>query len=103
MNILRAARPLATRVSSFAPTTIPRFVRAESTAASTYENIIVSSPKPGVGLSMCSVAGKMAQTADRLQLPSIDLEPSMLFPALSSSNSIKHSQTMKKTRVLALS
>ena len=103
MNVVRAARPLASRLSSFAPSTIPCFVRAESTAASTYENIIVSSPKPGVGLSMCSVAGRMARTADSSQLLSTDLEPSMLFPVLSSSNSIKHSQIMKKIRVLVLS
>lgn len=59
MNIFKAARPVASQISRFAPSTIPRCVRAESTAASTYENIIISSPKPGVGLSMCSVAGRM--------------------------------------------
>jgi hypothetical protein len=67
MNVFRAARPLASRVSSFAPSTIPRFVRAESTGATTYENIVVSSPKPGVGLSMCSAAGRMSKTTDNLQ------------------------------------
>ncbi|KIW12131.1 hypothetical protein PV08_09406 [Exophiala spinifera] len=42
------ARPLAPAISS-APRTLPRLVRFQSTSAN-YENILVSSPRPGVGL-----------------------------------------------------
>ena len=42
------SRPVA--VFSAAPRSLPRLVRYQSTA-SNYENILVSSPRPGVGLS----------------------------------------------------
>jgi len=50
MFTLRCARPAVRSLASFAPRTIPRPVRAYSTESSSYEHILVSTPKPGVGL-----------------------------------------------------
>ncbi|KAI9867038.1 MAG: hypothetical protein M1813_000436 [Trichoglossum hirsutum] len=47
MNTLRFIRPVASR---FVPTPTQRVIRSYSAAATPYENILVSSPKPGVGL-----------------------------------------------------
>ncbi|KAI1624127.1 enoyl-CoA hydratase/isomerase family protein [Exophiala viscosa] len=41
-------RPVA--AFSSAPRTLPRLVRFQTTSSSSYENILVSTPKPGVGL-----------------------------------------------------
>jgi enoyl-CoA hydratase len=48
MVLQRLTRPAVSACNTFAPRTLPRFVRAQSTAS--YENILVSSPRPGVGL-----------------------------------------------------
>ena len=47
MVLQRLVRPSVSLTRAFAPSTLPRFVRAQST--SSYENIIVSTPRPGVG------------------------------------------------------
>jgi hypothetical protein len=53
MFALRCSRPVARAASlCFAPRTLPLVVRAYSTEAPSYEHILVSTPKPGVGLSM---------------------------------------------------
>ncbi|KAI9786159.1 MAG: putative enoyl-CoA hydratase, mitochondrial [Geoglossum umbratile] len=47
MNTLRLVRPVAFK---FASSTTPRIIRPYSAPAASYEHILVSSPKPGVGL-----------------------------------------------------
>lgn len=49
MVLQRLARPAVALTRDFAPRTLPSLVRAQSTS-SQYENILVSSPRPGVGL-----------------------------------------------------
>jgi len=49
MAPLRMLRPLALKVT---PPSLPRLIRPYSSAVSeTYENLLVTTPKPGVGLS----------------------------------------------------
>ena len=48
----RSSYRLARSSSAFAACTLPRLARTYSAAAPTYENIIVSNPRPGVGLSV---------------------------------------------------
>jgi enoyl-CoA hydratase len=48
MVLRRLLRPTVSACNSFSSRTLPRLVRAQSTAS--YENILVSSPRPGVGL-----------------------------------------------------
>ena len=47
----RCVSPAVRLYRSNVNTALPRLVRSQSTAASAYEHILVSSPKPGVGLS----------------------------------------------------
>ncbi|KAL2417878.1 putative enoyl-CoA hydratase, mitochondrial [Exophiala dermatitidis] len=44
------SRPVATTLTAAAPRTLPRLVRFQSTSSNSYENILVSKPRPGVGL-----------------------------------------------------
>lgn len=49
MAPLRMLRPLALKVT---PPSLPRFIRPYSSAVSaTYNNLLITTPKPGVGLS----------------------------------------------------
>ena len=50
MYALRCARSIARSQKPFASCTIPRIVRPYSTESPSYEHILVSTPKPGVGL-----------------------------------------------------
>lgn len=53
MPVLRQLGLVGWRMATTAPVTLPRLVRAYSVTpalSSSYEHLIVSSPKPGVGL-----------------------------------------------------
>jgi len=69
MNKLHLARGLTRKSSSFLASSIPKLCRgysASSTRLSSYEHIIVSSPKPGVGLGILSFAWSAAELSRML-------------------------------------